>query len=172
MRPAALTARPQAVLDAVAARPGASVQELADALGVDHSTAEYHLHRLERAGRVRAVRAGRVRAHYASGAPYCPYLRVLLPQFRAAEDLALLRALAAGEARALDLARATGRDVPGVRWLLEKAARAGVVESPRYGAWRVRAACAPCLAHLDAGTRCGQWGTCAISREMTRAPDA
>lgn len=41
------------------ARPGATLGEAAQAVGVDHSTVDYHLHRLERAGAARRVRRGR-----------------------------------------------------------------------------------------------------------------
>lgn len=45
----------------VRARPGRSVGELADLVGVDPSTVRYHLDVLEAAGRVRTVRRGRHR---------------------------------------------------------------------------------------------------------------
>lgn len=151
--------------DAVKALPGASVQEVAAALDVDHSTAEYHLHRLLREGRVRAVRAGRVRAHYASGTPLCPFLREVTPKFRSEGDRRALAAMAAGGTwRATDLPAAGGLSLPEARWFLQKAAEEGLLQREGHGRWSVAPACAPCVAHLTGGTACGEWGACAVSR--------
>ncbi|HWG90345.1 MAG TPA: helix-turn-helix domain-containing protein [Candidatus Thermoplasmatota archaeon] len=153
----------QRVLDLVRERPGISVQEVAKALALDHSTAEYHLHRLARAELLRAVRVGRVRAHYAAGAPLCPFLRAVAPGFDA-EDRAALRLLTLAPWTAPELAAATGRPVPAARWLLEKARRASLVAQAGHGKYQVAPECGPCVLHLASGTVCNAWGQCAVSR--------
>lgn len=56
-----------AYLRALETRPGACTRELAHALGVDDSTADYHLRRLQKAGLVVRLRPGKRTAHYPNG---------------------------------------------------------------------------------------------------------
>lgn len=57
-----------AIVAAVRREPGMSVQGVARALGVDPSTADYHLRRLARAGALVRRRRGRELAHFVPGA--------------------------------------------------------------------------------------------------------
>lgn len=57
------------IADALRERPGRSIQELRDGLGIAWGTAVYHLERLEGAGLVVSHRTGNHRRYYMSGSP-------------------------------------------------------------------------------------------------------
>lgn len=119
------------VLALVEERPGVSTRGVARALGVDDSTADYHLRMLHAAGRVARVRWGRVLAHFPNGFDESSRLRRLLAE----DQRAVLAALEeAGHAlRAVDLARRTGFRVGSARWAMRLAVRAGLARRVGLG---------------------------------------
>lgn len=118
--------------------PGATVADVADALGIDHSTASYHLRRLEKQDRIVAERVGRVRAHVANGDGWCPFLRRVLPRLRPDGAEPVLEALLERRIfRVADAAR-RGVDEGKARWALKRLREVGLVEKVGHGRYRVR----------------------------------
>lgn len=117
--------------------PGASVSDVADALGVDHSTAAYHLRRLEREGRVVAQHVGRVRAHVPNGEGWCPYLRRVLPRLRPEGAEPVLEALLDRAVFRVADARRRGVDEGKARWALERFQEVGLAEKVGHGRYRI-----------------------------------
>lgn len=66
------------ILQVLAERPGASVQDLAGDLRLTRTATVHHLRRLGRDGLVRSVRHGRRRLHFLAAAPQQPGLLGLL----------------------------------------------------------------------------------------------
>lgn len=62
-----LTLRREAIVVALRGSPGLSTRQVADAIGIDAATADYHLRRLRQAGVVIRRRYGRCLAHFLSG---------------------------------------------------------------------------------------------------------
>lgn len=153
------------VYDLVRDEPGLAVQDVADRLAVDHSTAAYHLHRLESSGHVVAHASGRTRCHYANGSGLCPYLKHVLPRLRAdGAGPALARALERGDVTAADL-EARGVDVGAARWALHRLEDAGLLRKVARGRWRLREDTAKCALHALGREGCQEWGRCVVSRE-------
>lgn len=117
--------------------PGVSVTDVAEALDVDHSTAAYHLRRLEREQRIVGQRVGRVRAHVANGEGWCPYLRRVLPRLRPDGAEPVLEALL--DRAVFRVADAARRGVPDgeARWALERFQEVGLVEKVGHGRYRI-----------------------------------
>lgn len=67
-RPPAFAGRREAVLAAVRASPGMTIQEIADRVGCGHASAAYHLASLVSAGLVTQDRDGRTVRHFVPGA--------------------------------------------------------------------------------------------------------
>lgn len=55
------------ILNIIHRSPGLSVRDIARRIGLDESSADYHLHQLERAGLIVRRRRGRALAHYPPG---------------------------------------------------------------------------------------------------------
>lgn len=117
--------------------PGATVSDVAEALEIDHSTASYHLRRLERDQRVVADRVGRVRSHVANGEGWCAYLRRVLPRLRPDGAEPVLEALL--DRAVFRVADAAARGVPAgeARWALERLQEVGLVEKAGHGRYRI-----------------------------------
>lgn len=161
-----------AVLRVVVERPGVSVSAIASALGVDASSAAYHLHRLEKERRVAAVTTGRVRAYWASGSGFCPLQRTLLPRLPS-EARALFGRLAAA---ASPVAQPIGpHPAPSsARWAVEVLLRTGLANRAHYGALAVRPVFVACGPAIATASPCRKWGACAASRAWPHVldPDA
>jgi DNA-binding transcriptional ArsR family regulator len=123
--------------ETVRANPGATVAEVANALEVDHSTAAYHLRRLEKEGRIVAERVGRVRSHVVNGDGWCPYLRRVLPRLRPDGAEPTLEALV--ERPVVRVADAVGEEaeVGEVRWALKRLQEVGLAERIGHGRYRL-----------------------------------
>ncbi|MCA1813831.1 MAG: MarR family transcriptional regulator [Halobacteriales archaeon] len=132
-----------AVLAAVRAAPGASLAEVARAAGVAHSVAKYHVDRLEAAGLVRTERRGKRRHCVATGACASPRALAGSPGAR----LVLARLDDLGQAAPLrDVAQGLPMGKTGVRWHLDRLARAGLVDrqgAPGRVRYRSTGACGP-----------------------------
>lgn len=152
------------ILEAVQRAPGAAVADVARAVGVDHSTADYHLRRLLRDGFVGAVRSGRVRAHYAAGCGICPLVRAALPRLGGAHAAApaLAALVAAGNAgvRAADAARERGVPVGVMRYALQAAVGAGLAERVAFGRFALVPGASRCARCVTDRARCDAWRKC------------
>lgn len=158
----------------LAATPGASTQMVAEHLGVDASTADYHLRRLRREARVTYETNGREVAWFGAGCRLCPLLRAAAPAFRRA-DVALV-ALALDEIPSTIRALAEGADVETgqARWAFEVLRRVGIAQRSRTGRPQLVPGADLCVAKARAGEACDRWGSCAPSRkrmaEESQAP--
>jgi predicted transcriptional regulator len=116
----------QRLVDEVARRPGSSIRELADALGVRRTAVVHHLRLLGRSGRVRCVRAGRRLLVFPQAeSPFDGLVGLVrLPTVHA-----LLRALAADPSLSVrGLARAVGITPRAVRYHLLRLRNLGMLE--------------------------------------------
>ncbi len=153
------------VLRTVRDQPGTCTQTVARTLSVDHSTAAYHLRRLERRGRVSSVVTGRERRHYPKGHPSCPFLRIAESTLDHAATTRVLRAVhATAASRAVDVARATGVAIAQVRWVLIRLEQMGFIVKVAPGRFTVPEDVHPCLPHAFERTACREWGRCAVSQ--------
>lgn len=138
------------------AQPGASTRAIADALGVDESTADYHLRRLRRAGQALSQRSGRELAWFANGSGYCALQRRLLPALRRAGVADLARALDVEARSAASLADRAGLTVGEARWASEVLEACGAAERSASGRLRLRRDAEPCLLRALAGEPCAR----------------
>lgn len=149
---------------AVRARPGVDSSTLARSAGVNPSTADYHLRRLVRAGRVHRVRVGRVVAHYAAGSGHCPLLRRAIPLVANASAMrdAVEAMKAAGEhgVRPSQAARDKGVRISAMRYALVAAEQAGLAERAGFGRYRLAVAAEACAERAVERGVCAARGTC------------
>ena len=127
----------EAVFETVRAHPGATIRDVARAVGVDETTADDHLRSLWREDRILRERLCRGVSHYEAAAGYSTRDRAWLSLTERAQ--ATLRALAKCERpmRAIDLARMTGKPVGQVRASLYRAFALGLVRQPWPGKYEV-----------------------------------
>jgi predicted ArsR family transcriptional regulator len=150
------------------ANPGASTRMVARGLGVDDSTADYHLRRLRKEGHLAVDANGRETAWWTMTCGFCPVLRRAIPAFRREGVAATALALDDWPITALVLAERTGLAPATVRGHLEVLEEAGIaVRTTRGRAARAEGA-QPCIAMAQAGRRCERWGTCPVSKRMAR----
>lgn len=158
------TSTRERVLATVVERPGATIQEVAHRLALDHSTAAYHLHRLEVDRRVVAERHGRWRAHFVNGSGHCPHLRQGLPRLEArGARPALAHLLERGEVTAAEL-MARGIQEGEARWALQALGEAGFTERVARGRHRLAPDGSTCALRALARSPCPEWGSCAVSK--------
>jgi predicted transcriptional regulator len=116
----------QRLVDEVARRPGSSIRELADALGIRRTAVVHHLRLLGRSGRVRCVRAGRRLLVFPQAAS--PF-EGLVGLVRLPTVQALMRALQADPNLSVrGLARAIGITPRAVRYHLMRLGNLGMLE--------------------------------------------
>jgi hypothetical protein len=136
---------------------------------VDDSTADYHLHRLRKEGRLALDLNGRETAWWAARCGFCPVLRRAVPAFRREGVSATARALDEWPATALVVSGRAGLPATLVRAHLEALAQAGIaVRTSRGRAARAEGA-QHCIAMAETGTRCDRWGACPVSQRLARA---
>lgn len=138
--------------------PGAQPSDVTEAFDVHPSTADYHLRRLLREGRVVQEQVGRQRHHYPQGEGWCRDARAvharLTPAGRALVERWLDRGLVSRRAIV-----ACGFSRSATRWALDQMLEAGLVERTGWGLYEdgeVDRACAlaalrehPCSACND-----------------------
>lgn len=114
------------LVEQVARRPGSSIRELADALGIRRTAVVHHLRLLGRSGRVRCVRAGRrVLVFPPAESPF----EGLVGLIRLPTVQALLRALQEDPSLSVrGLARAVGITPRAVRYHLLRLGNLGLLE--------------------------------------------
>lgn len=124
MRSPIMTPTRRELLQHVRDAPGSSTRALAQRVGLNASTAEYHLYRLAREGVIVQERVGNVVAHYPSGWGDARARAYATLNSEARAALAILADL--GTARAAEVARWSGLDVQVVRHALDLAERRGL----------------------------------------------
>ena len=122
------------IFDAVVARPGIGVQEVAEVANVSYSTASYHLERLcEARILVLSVEGSKLR-YYQNGGAFTEADRKLLPLLKNAEAMRVLGAIleTPGTYRAA-LAERLGVTATTINWHLKRLAEAGLIQETRQG---------------------------------------
>lgn len=129
--------RAEAVLGAIGTHPGVFLTEAAALVGVDRTTAEYHVHRLARAGRIVRVRHGNRLHLFVNGSGLSETARklIILGEDRATIIEALQ--LEGRPSRPSDLARRTGLPIGRVRYGLSVAVDLGLAQHAPGGYYRL-----------------------------------
>lgn len=155
----------------VLATPGCSTRAVARAVGVDDSTADYHLRRLRKEGVLRCHDGRRQVSwwHRASG-PFCPVLLDAIPIFRREGVAETARALEEWPTTASELARRCGVPLGQVRWNVEVLGQLGLLAKTRTGRAGLAAGARVCVEMAAAGRWCDRWGKCPFS--TGEAPEA
>lgn len=144
--------------------PGVTTRRVAEAAGVDESTACYHLRKLEKEKLVVAEAVGRATCWFAAESRFCPVLRRAIPAMSRAE-VRLVAREAGPEPRPLcAVARATGLREGGVRWARDVLGEAGLFERARNGRLQLAPGAALCVSRALAAEPCDRWGECPVSR--------
>lgn len=157
---------PERIPRLLARAPGLSTRGVARALEVDESTADYHLRRLRKRGRVVAQPLGRELCWYASDNGLCPVLKRAVPPMRRDEVARVARALDEVPATAAALAERAGVGVGAARWAAGILVCAGVARKTASGRVALRDGAATCVVAALSGERCGLWGKCSVSRAL------
>jgi len=125
MRADVMTPTRRDLLMLVRDAPGSSTRSLARRVGLDESTAAYHLGRLSKLGLIVEERAGNVLAHYSAGWGDARARAYATLSTEARVALAVLKDL--GRARAAEVARWSGMPLPVARHALLLAERRHLV---------------------------------------------
>lgn len=150
----------------VQAAPGSNTRTIAQQLALDASTADYHLRRLLKEGKVVQQRQGRELCWFSSRATPCPVVRRLVVAFRREETRAVARALEEDLPKSsLSLAEETGIERQRVRWAMGVLTDIGIAERTRSGRVLLAEGASTCLAKGLSGEPCGMWGACPVSRK-------
>lgn len=153
--PVVVTAQGQKALAVLSKEPGSSVARVARELGIDHSTAAYHLRRLERMGIVQSRVIGRTRCHFVASRWQCETSRQAAVFMSAPGGRAVLERLASGGAwRANELSKATEIRVGRVRWIIRRGETCGLLERVRYGRYALALEARLCASHALSGSPC------------------
>ena len=147
--------------------PGASTQMVADRLGIDPSTADYHLRRLRKRGVVHAQPSGREVVWFVAGSGLCPVLRHAVPAFRRSEVAAVARVLSEYPTSASRIARETDIDPGRARWAAEVLIRVGLARKTPTGRLVLAEGADVCIQRACSGEPCALWGACAPSKSAT-----
>lgn len=158
--------------DLLRRQPGLSTRQVARLSAVNESTADYHLRRLRRAGRVTEERVGRERLWYAAGCGLCPVLRRAVPAFRREEVALVARVLSDRPLTVRTLAEATGLDVGPARWAAHVLGESGILVKSGRGLLLLADGGEVCVQKAIQGERCAMWGRCPLSRPGFRSMPA
>ncbi len=150
-------------------QPGTSTRGVARAASIDESTADYHLRRLRRSGRVSVERSGRELAWFLASRAFCPVLKGAIPAISRESVAAVARALDTRPRTAADLARRSGRTMGEVRWAALRLREAGLAARTASGRVYLPADKEICMGRALSRSPCDLWGRCAPSLE-TRSP--
>lgn len=150
------------------AHPGPSTRRVAAELGVDESTADYHLRRLLRRGKVVPQRVGRELVWYVNGSGFCPVLRAALPHLRRESVRRVAQALERAPRTAGEVALAAGVRVGEVRWASQALEGAGLAARSPNGRIMLREGASICVEKGCAQSPCALWGRCIVSQEEAR----
>ena len=124
----------KSIFDAVCARPGLGVHDIADAANVSYSTATYHLERLVAAGMLVMTPDGNKLCYYKNGGAFTENERRLVPILKNEEATRLLEAILEepGTYRAA-LANRLGVTATTINWHLRRLREAGLIDERREG---------------------------------------
>lgn len=148
------------------ATPGCSTRTVAKALGLDESTADYHLRRMRKRGEVVAEPHGRELAWFLNGSGLCPVLKQAVPAVRRPETLATALALRETPATAREVSERAGVPLGSVRWAAGVLEEAGVLVKSPSGRLALRPGADVCIRRAAEGARCELWGRCEVSRAL------
>ncbi len=118
----------------VADEPGLRASDLARRAGIHPSTADYHLHKLARGGRITRERAGRQIRHYPNGTGWCPQARAIHARLTDTGRHALQVALDKGAVSRRALT-AAGASRSAARWAIEVLEEADVLDRVAWGVY-------------------------------------
>lgn len=156
-------ARIAALLDS---QPGASTHKVALALAMDDSTADYHLRRLRREGRVLVQRQGRETCWFNAQAGLCPVLRRVIPAVKKPETARVALALEESPRPATWIARQADVPLGQVRWALGVLEKSGLVARTSRGRVQLAEGASVCVGKAMRASRCDAWGECAVSQRV------
>lgn len=141
------------VIEHLREQPGARPSDVARVFDVHPSTAEYHLRRLEREGRVIRVQVGRQLHHYAAGQGLCCTSREvharLTPAGQRILEIGLERGIFPRQAIVGGAFTSSA-----VRWALDQLSEAGVVERLAWGVYQLVDESRSCVRSALAETSC------------------
>ena len=151
------------LLQVVTELPGAHTRQAAAAVGVPESSADYHLRRLVKEGKLLSEFSGRTRHWYARGCGLCPVLRRAVPMLRREEARACAAALDETPATAIALATRAGVTLGTARWTASVLHEARLLARVRNGRVALRPGARTCLEKAVRAERCNEWGRCPVS---------
>lgn len=143
--------------------PGLNTRAIATGVGVCDSTADYHLRRLGKEGRVGLERQGRDLTWWRAGCGYCPVLRKAIPAFRREGVAEAARALDLTPTTAAELATRAGLGIGVARWASNVLVQAGLARRSVRGRILLVEGAQRCVQMAEGATRCDQWGRCPVS---------
>lgn len=156
------------VLSVVAQTPGESTRSIAASVGLNESTADYHLRRLAKDGKVVAEASARERRWYPAGRGWCPVLRRAMPEMRRGEAMDVAMALTSTPVTSNQLARASRVSVGQVRWIATRLEGTLILQKSRAGYLSLREEADICRDKAILGEPCDRWGKCPLAQEWTR----
>ena len=139
---------------------------VARAMGMDDSTADYHLRGMLKEGRASVERTGRELTWWPPGCAYCPVLRRAIPTLRREGATALLLALDDWPVASNVLAARAGLTVQAARSHLGAFVQAGLAVKTGRGRVGLAEGARTCVQNARAGATCDKWGKCANSRRL------
>lgn len=124
------------IVETLRESPGLGPSEVAEREGMHPSTADYHLRRLAREGRVTRVRSGRELHHYPVGEGWCKRSRIVHARLTDAGRAVLRLGLDRGVFPRRAIVE-QGFSASAVRWALELLGEVGVVERLAWGVYEL-----------------------------------
>lgn len=155
-----------AILDYLKTTPGASTSMVAAQMGIDPSTADYHLRRLKREGKASPLPTGREVAWFARSCGLCPALKRVVPTLRRSSMEGTLRALEPTPLTARSLALRSGASEGEVRWAIEVLVAAGLAQKSKLGRAQLAEGADLCAQKALRAEACDLWGKCPVSRRL------
>lgn len=162
------TSTSQRVLGFVVQRPGASTAAVAQGTQLDETTADYHLRRLMKMGKLLSEKGPRTRAWFPANRGFCPVLRRAVPALARPEARAVALALADTPRPAALVARDACLPVGQVRWAARALEPTLLVRKSRAGFLALRDGAELCRGKAARAEPCDRWGRCPLAQEWAR----
>ena len=154
------------IVEALRNEPGQCATGVARVVGINASTASYHLRRLAREGKVSFADFGRERVWFALGCQLCPVLRRAVPAMRRAGVAPIAVAMTEAPAALAHLAADAGLSHGEAEWAFKVMQDAGIATRSQTGKARLVAGGEECVARALAQEPCPLWGSCAPSKNL------